>query len=77
MKINDILKKNYQLVSELDLSMEASSGDANDSELVSDYESILDEVLEVYNLALSKGLSNQMAESISVELFKIFIQHAI
>ena len=57
--------------------MEASSGDANDSELVSDYESILDEVLEVYNLALSKGLSNQMAESISVELFRIFIQHAI
>ena len=64
-------------MSELDLSMEASSGDANDSELVSDYESILDEVLEVYNLALSKGLSNQMAESISVELFRIFIQHAI
>lgn len=57
--------------------MEASSGDENDSEFVSDYESILDEVLEVYNLALSKGLSSQMAESISVELFKIFIQHAI
>ena len=77
MKIRDIVNRNYKIIKELDLSQVGVSSEEKDSEFTLNYDHIIDEVLRCYQLSLSKGLPNQLAESISVELFKVFIQYAI